>query len=91
MGARGLARLPFFQEHLAHVLLNLLGEVGLLSCSPPAGRHMGRKPGQVEGRRLGVGGGLPSTMGAGRGWGGTGGGVPALSWRGPEISVGEDP
>lgn len=66
MGARGLARLPFFQEHLAHVLLKLLGEAGLPSCSPPAGRQMGRKPGQGgEGRRLGVGGGLPSTMGAG--------------------------
>lgn len=76
MGARGLARLPFFQEHLAHVLLNLLGEAGLPSCSPPAGRQMGRKPGQGgEGRRLGVGGGLPSTMGAGgSGVGGAGGG-----------------
>ena len=51
-----LARLPFFQEHLAHLLLNLLGETGLPSCSPPAGREMGRKPGQGgEGRGLSVG------------------------------------
>ena len=56
MGARGLARLPFFQEHLAHLLLNLLGETGLPSCSPPAGREMGRMPGQGgEGRGLSVG------------------------------------